>query len=144
RYLVDQNDRPFLMVGDSPQHLITNLSLEEAATFMANRRRHGMNTLWVNLLCIFTDPSCNREAKTFDGIAPFSVPGDIATPTAAYFQRAGEMLDLAARHGMLILLDPIETISWLDILRKNGEAKAFAYGQYLGNLFKDFSNVIWL
>src|SRR5882757_138964 len=78
RYLVDQNNIPFLMVGDSPQHLITNLSQKEAAAFMANRRSYGINTLWINLLCIFTEASCNREAKTFDGIVPFLVPGDIA------------------------------------------------------------------
>src|SRR5262245_20593306 len=36
RYLVDQNNVPFLMVGDSPQALIGNLSPMEAAFFMAN------------------------------------------------------------------------------------------------------------
>jgi hypothetical protein len=144
RYLVDQNNTPFLMVGDSPQHLIANLSQSEAATFMANRRGYGINTLWINLLCIFTDELCNKEAKTFDGIIPFSIPGDLATPNPAYFQRVDDMLAIAARHGMVVLLDPIETISWLDILRKNGQAKAFAYGQYLGNRYKDVPNIIWM
>jgi Protein of unknown function (DUF4038)/Putative collagen-binding domain of a collagenase len=144
RYLVDQNDTPFLMVGDSPQHLITNLSQKEAAAFMANRRGYGINTLWINLLCIFTFASCNREAKTFDGIVPFFVPGDITTANPVYFQRVDDMLRIAANHGMVVLLDPIETISWLDILRKNGESKAFEYGQYLGNRYKDFPNIIWM
>ena len=138
RYLVDQNNTPFLMVGDSPQYLTTNLSQKEAAAFMANRRSYGINTLWINLLCI-----C-KEAKTFDGIVPFLVPGDIATPNPAYFQRVDDMLRIAADHGMVVLLDPIETISWLDILRKNGKSKAFEYGQYLGNRYKDFPNIIWM
>ena len=138
RYLVDQNNTPFLMVGDSPQQLITNLSQKEAAAFMANRRSYGINTLWINLLCI-----C-KEAKTFDGIVPFLVPGDIATPNPAYLQRVDDMLRIAADHGMVVLLDPIETISWLDILRKNGKSKAFEYGQYLGNRYKDFPNIIWM
>ena len=138
RYLVDQNNTPFLMVGDSPQQLITNLSQKEAAAFMANRRSYGINTLWINLLCI-----C-KEAKTFDGIVPFLVPGDIATPNPAYFQRVDDMLRIAADHGMVVLLDPIETISWLDILRKNGKSKSFEYGQYLGNRYKDFPNIIWM
>src|SRR5262249_7320381 len=30
RYLVDQNGAPFLIVGDSPQNIITNLSQHEA------------------------------------------------------------------------------------------------------------------
>src|ERR1700704_2085473 len=42
RYLVDQNNTPFLMVRDSPQHLITNLSRQEAAAFMGNRRGYGI------------------------------------------------------------------------------------------------------
>jgi hypothetical protein len=144
RYLVDQNNTPFLMVGDSPQHLITNLSQKEAAAFMENRRGYGINTLWINLLCIFTDGSCNREAKTFDGIVPFLVPGDIATPNPAYFQHVDAVLRIAADHGIVVLLDPIETISWLDILRKNGKSKVFEYGQYLGNRYKDFPNIIWM
>jgi Protein of unknown function (DUF4038)/Putative collagen-binding domain of a collagenase len=144
RYLVDQNNTPFLMVGDSPQQLVTNLSQKEAAALMANRRGYGINTLWIHLLCIFTFGSCNREAKTFDGIVPFLVPGDIATPNPAYFQRVDDVLRIAADHGMVVLLDPIETISWLDILRKNGESKAFGYGQYLGNRYKDFPNIIWM
>jgi hypothetical protein len=144
RYLVDQNESPFLMVGDSPQQLITNLSQNEAAAFMANRRSYGINTLWINLLCIFTEVSCNKEAKTFDGIAPFLVRGDLATPNPSYFQRVDDMLRIAGDHGMVVLLDPIETISWLEILRQNGRSKAFGYGQYLGNRYKDFPNLIWM
>jgi hypothetical protein len=144
RYLVDQNNTPFLMVGDSPHNLMTNLSLQEAPAFMANRRSYGINTLWIDLLCPFTYASCNIEAKTFDGIVPFLVPGDIATPSPAYFQRVEDMIRIAADHGMVVLLDPIETTSWLDILRKNGKSKAFEYGQYLGNRYKDFPNIIWL
>src|ERR1700680_1052861 len=31
RYLVDQNSKPFLMVGDAPQTIVANLSLAEAS-----------------------------------------------------------------------------------------------------------------
>jgi hypothetical protein len=144
RYLVDQLNNPFLLIGDSPQHLITSLSLEQAAAYMANRQRYGINALWVDLLCIFTEASCNKEAKTFDGIEPFLHPEDISTPNPAYFQRADDILRVAADHGMVVLLDPIETVSWLRVLRKNGVSKAFEYGKYLGNYFKDVPNIIWL
>jgi hypothetical protein len=144
RYLVDQLNNPFLLIGDSPQHLITNLSLEQAAAFMANRQSYGINALWVDLLCIFTEASCNQQAQTLDGIEPFLVPEDISTSNPAYFQRADDMLRIAADHGMVVLLDPIETVSWLKVLRKNGVSKAFEYGKYLGNRFKDLPNIIWL
>jgi hypothetical protein len=45
---------------------------------------------------------------------------------------------------MVVLLDPIETIGWLRILRANGNDKAFAFGRYLGNRYKDFPNIIWM
>ena len=63
RFLVYQINTPFLMVGDFPQQLITNLSQKEAAAFMENRQKYGINALWINLLCISTDPSCNRETQ---------------------------------------------------------------------------------
>jgi uncharacterized protein DUF4038/collagenase-like protein with putative collagen-binding domain len=143
RYLVDQENAPFLMVGDAPQTLITNLSLADAGKYMANRQRYGINTLWINLICNFSD-GCTKDATTFDGIQPFTVIGDISTPNTAYFRRAAEMITLAASHGMVVLLDPIETSSWLPVLRANGLEKAFAYGRYLGDFYKDLPNIIWL
>lgn len=144
RFLVDQRGVPFLMVGDSPQNLVANVSPAAAATYMANRRRYGINALWVNLLCGFYNGTCNKDAATFDGIAPFTAPRDLSAPNSAYFERADEMIKKAAAIGMVVLLDPIETSSWLPILRANGAAKAFLYGQYLGNRYKNFPNIVWL
>ena len=143
RYLVDQNDVPFLMVGDSPQALIGNLSPMEAAFFMENRRRYGINTLWINLLCNAAT-ACNADGTTFDGIAPFTTANDLSTPNPAYFERANGIINLAAENGLVVILDPIETIGWLRLLRTNGIDKAFAFGQYLGNRYKNFPNIIWM
>ena len=70
RYLVDQNNEPFMIVGDSPQSLIGRMSKSDAAFYMANRQRYGINTLWVNLLCN-NATACNADGTTFDGIPPF-------------------------------------------------------------------------
>src|SRR5262249_25106215 len=51
RYLVDQNNTPFLMTGDSPQALMVNLSEAEADAFFADRQAGGFNLVWINLLC---------------------------------------------------------------------------------------------
>jgi Protein of unknown function (DUF4038) len=131
------------MVGDAPQTLIANLSPADAKKYMANRQSYGINTLWINLICNYSDV-CNKDAATFDGIAPFTVVSDLSTPNPAYFQRADDMIRLAAAHGMVVLLDPIETTSWLGVLRANGTTKAFAYGQWLGIRYKNFSNIIWM
>jgi hypothetical protein len=154
RYLVDQDGTPFLMTGDSPQALIGNLSKAQAREFMSNRRQYGVNTLWINLLCA-SYTACNDDGTTYDNIAPFSgrldtssPPGpsnyDLSTPNDDYFQRVEDMLAIAANHGIVVLLDPIETGSWLTTLQVNGLAKARAYGRYLGNRFKDVPNIIWM
>jgi hypothetical protein len=129
------------MVGDSPQALIGNLSPAEAAAFIANRLTYGINALWINLLCN-ASTGCRSDSATFDGIAPLTVPGDLSTPNPAYFQRADDMIRPAATRGMVVILDPIETIGWLNTLKANGAARAFAYGQYLGNRYRDFPNII--
>jgi hypothetical protein len=101
--LVDQDNMPFLIIGDSPQALIGNLSQAEAATFILNRQAYGINALWINLLC--NDSTfCKSEGTTFDGIA---VPGDLSTPNPVYFQGADGMIRLAATCGMTVILDPI-------------------------------------
>jgi hypothetical protein len=143
RYLVDQNNTPFLMVGDAPQTIVSRLSIDQANTFIENRQHYGINTLWINLLSN-DDDACNGKAATFDGITPFMTTGDLSTANRAYFRRADQMMDIATANGMVVLLDPIETGCWLDTLRANGAAKAFAYGQFLGERYAKYKNIIWL
>jgi Protein of unknown function (DUF4038)/Putative collagen-binding domain of a collagenase len=143
RYLVDQRNVPFLMAGDSPQAMIGNLSVKDAAMYIANRKAAGFNSLWINLLCAkYT--GCREDGTTFDGIKPFRTPGDLSTPNPAYFARADAIIRLAAQAGIVVVLDPIETGGWLNVLRKNGRAKDRAYGRFLGRRYKSFKNIVWM
>ena len=143
RYLVDQDGRPFLIVGDSPQALIVDLSEAQADHFFADREAAGYNSMWINLLCDQYTGG-RPDGTTYDGIAPFSQPGDLGTPNPAYFARVDVMIRLAAKHHLAVFLDPIETGGWLKILRSNGVAKAYAYGRYLGLRYRGYSNIVWL
>ena len=143
RYLVDQSGKPFLITGDSPQALIGDLTDSDAALFFSTRRAQGFNTVWINLLCNgYT--GCRQDGETWDGIPPFTTPGDLSTPNAAYFSRVDRMIQLAAQHGFVVLLDPAETGGWLDTLIANGVDKDRAYGQYLGRRYGGFSNIVWM
>src|SRR5437773_5481103 len=51
RYMLDASNAPFLIIGDAPHSVITNLSNSDAATYLANRGNTGFNTLWIELLC---------------------------------------------------------------------------------------------
>lgn len=44
RYLVDQNERPFLIHGDTAWSIITAISEGEADQYLANRAEKGFNS----------------------------------------------------------------------------------------------------
>ena len=143
RYLVDQHGVPFLVVGDSPQSMVVNLSEKQAGQFIADRQAAGFNSLWINVLCQ-TYTGGRPDGATYDGIRPFLAPGDLSRPNPAYFSRVTEVIRLAAKSNMAVFLDPIETGGWLKTLLANGVAKDYAYGRYLGRLYRRFPNIVWL
>ena len=52
RYLVDRNNQPFLIVGDTPQGLMGRLSEADADFYFADRQAHGFNTVgWIDVTC---------------------------------------------------------------------------------------------
>jgi len=154
RYLVDQNDVPFLIVGDTPQGLMGRLSEAQAESYFADRQAHGFNTLgWIDVACAGHDFPDLKDGSTVDGIRPFTgfVSGgtdythyDLTKPNDAYFARLDRTVAAAGKHDLLVFIDPIETIGWLATLRNNSLASAYSYGQYLGRRYKSFPNVAWL
>ena len=154
RYLIDQNKRPFLIVADSPQGLMSRLTEQEAEYYFADREAHGFNALgWINVVCAGPDYPTNTYAATADGIRPFTdfLPGgsdytfyDISRANEAYFARLDHVLQLAMAHHLAVFLDPMETIGWLPTLRRNGLHAAYEYGRFLGRRYRRFDNVLWI
>lgn len=50
RYLVDQDNHPFLMSGDSADALLAQLLPVEADMYFANREANGFNVIWFQVL----------------------------------------------------------------------------------------------
>ncbi len=143
RYLVDRNGAPFLIAGESPQALMVNLSEEDAELFFANRQSHGFNAVWINLLCR-PGTGGRADGSTYDGLLPFEKPDDFSTPNEAYFARCDHMIRLAEKHGLLVILDPCETIDHLKPMLRNGPKACREFGRYLGKRYKGFDNLLWL
>ncbi|SPE60886.1 conserved exported hypothetical protein [Verrucomicrobia bacterium] len=149
RILVDQNSAPFLVAGDSPHALFVNLTTADAAAYLTDRAARGINSLWVNLICV--RPVEGRpDGSLLDGTKPFtgSIPGtssyNLTTPNEPYFAHVAEIIRIAATNRIVVMLDPLETAGLLQTALDNGSARCRAYGQYLGNRYKDFPNLIWL
>jgi hypothetical protein len=143
RHFVDQKGTPFLIAGESPQALMVNLNEKDAELFFANRQSHGFNTVWINLLCR-PGTGGREDGSTYDGLLPFKKADDFATPNEDYFARCDRMIRLAEKHGLLVFLDPCETIDHLKPMLKNGPEKCREFGRYLGSRYKDFDNLLWM
>ena len=99
----------------------------DAASYFDDRQAHGFNAMWIDVLVAgpyYTDS--RDDGGTYDGILPFTgyLSGgkdpahyDLTKPNEAYFARVDQMLTLAANHGMVVFLDPIETGQWVPTLR---------------------------
>lgn len=142
RYLVDQNNVPFLIMGDSPQGFMA-LSPADQQTYLSSRSQAGVNAIWVSLLCTTYGSIC-PSFNGYGNVVPFTTQGDLSTPNATYFAQVDAMLSLAAQFNIVVFLDPIETGGWLGTLRSNGATKDYNYGVYLGNRYKNFPNIVWL
>jgi len=154
RYIVDAKGVPFLIVGDTQQGLMGNVSESEAELYFADREAHGFNTLnWVNAECAGSQQGWDAFSRTPDGIRPFTefFPGgadyesyDLSKPNEEYFVRLDHLIQLATKHHLFVFINPMDTIPWLATLLKNGPKAAYVYGQYLGNRYKGYQNIAWL
>ena len=149
RRLVSASGTPVPVLGDAAQGLMVNLSTAQANAYFAARAEQGFNAAWVNVL-VTTYTGGREDAKTYDGIAPFTqtLSGDgeydIRFPNETYFAHVDEIVAAAAEHGIHLFFDPIETGGFLDTLSANGLTAAREYGRFLGRRYKDANNIVWM
>jgi hypothetical protein len=147
RYLVDQKDRPFLVIGDSPWSLIVEPSPAQVDLYLDDRAAKGFNLLLVNLL---EHKFSSQPPKLRDGMAPFAFKGDFATPNEHYFRYAEEIARKAARRGIALLLCPAYLgygggdEGFFQEISRGGPDKVRAYGRYVGKRFCNHPNLMWV
>ncbi len=147
RYLVDQNDTPYLMQGDAAWSLIVAAKDSEVEEYLRNRQQKGFNAVMVELIeHRFSD----HPPLNLDGEAPFAIPGDFTTPSERYFAHADWVIKKAGGYGIQVLLFPIylgykgTDEGWIEELKKVSPEQCLEYGEYLGKRYKDFDNIIWV
>ncbi|MEO7386501.1 MAG: DUF4038 domain-containing protein, partial [Gammaproteobacteria bacterium] len=147
RQLIDASGKPFLLHGDTPWLLITEVTLENAGIYLEDRRQKGFNAVMVELIEHYYS---SNPPKNIYGDAPFLVSGDFSTPNDAYFDHAEAVVALARDKGMLVLLTPAYlgfgggNLGWYDEVEANSTAKLRGYGQYIANRFRQYDNVLWV
>jgi hypothetical protein len=146
RYLVDQNGKPFFLAGDAAWSLIGQASDEDADIYLANRHQLGFNMILTNLL---EHKFSDNAPANFYGQNPFT--GRLfTTPNPAYFAHVDHIIQSAAQQGIVVLLAPAYlgygcgSEGWCAEIKAASTDDLKAWGQYLGNRYKNYDNIVWL
>jgi len=147
RYLVDQNEKPFLVLGDTPWSLIAQLDEADIARYLDDRARRGFNAVIVNLI---EHKFATRALAKRDGVAPFLKPGDFTQPNPAYFDYAHRAVAAANQRGTTVWLCPAY-LGWgggdegfFKEIKAMGPAVLRGYGRFVGERFKNLPNLVWM
>jgi hypothetical protein len=148
-YLVDQNNKPFRIQGDSAQSLIANATYSEAEQYLSDRQAKGFNTININLI---EHRFAVHAPADRNGDQPFFRPADFSAPNDAYFAYADSIIDLAASKGLLVSFAAMymgyggRQEGWWKVLNNpvNTQSVCFEFGRYVGNHYKDRKNIFWV
>lgn len=149
KFLVNSSsNRPVFITGDSAWSLQGQLSDEEIELYLADRASKGFNLIVMELVENYYS---NNPPHDFYGNMPFT-GGDFTDENPAYWLRVDRTISRAAAHGITILADP--AFAGFDCNgSKGGYCQSYQnssieliqnYGEFLGNRYKDASNIIWL
>ncbi|HZT33791.1 MAG TPA: DUF4038 domain-containing protein [Bryobacteraceae bacterium] len=145
RYLVDQQNTPFFMVGEDAWSLITQLSNGQVERYLSDRASRGFNTIWVGAAdnIYQANPPYN-----YYGNAPFDGP-DFTNEDSAYWSHVDYVLQRAAAYGITVMLDPgfvgIDASGgYYNSYQNSSDAVMTAYGTWLGTRYRNQPNLIWV
>src|SRR5262245_14346704 len=166
RFLQDQAGQPFHVNGDTAWSMFTELDLAGVRQFLDDRRARGINTLRVQVSSPlkFAAAQTAPAAVGAGGALPFraNTTGGIWTgvfanhdpafssPNDTYWNWVDTVMNEAAARGILLIADYAYMGFnngaegwWQEINNSaNTQAVCFAFGQYLGNRWKNHPNLI--
>jgi hypothetical protein len=143
-HLITQDGKPFFWLGDTGWELFHKLDKEDATAYFAKRSRQGFNVIQVVALAELD----GLHKPNAYGNLPF-IDDDLTRPNEKYFQYIDSLIDIAASYHLYIALLP----TWGDKVYKDSWGRgpeifnpenAYAYGKWIGNRYKDKTNIIWI
>jgi hypothetical protein len=143
RFLVFEDGTPFFYLGDTGWELFHRLTKDEAEKYLENRREKGFTVIQTVVLAELD----GLNTPNMEGNKPL-IDNDPLKPNEAYFAHVDWVIKKAEEKGIFIGLLP----TWGDKVDPkwgNGpkiftSENAFKYGQWIGNRYKDFKNIIWI
>jgi hypothetical protein len=163
RYLVDPNDHPFYLVGDTAWCLLPGLTVSEANTYFQTRASEGFNAVLMDAdVQLGASPvgAPQRGPADANGNKPFNgtlsggafdvstVPaqGDTTSTAGKYWANVDAIITAASQNGIEIIFDVYDNYNpWFGGgTSPNSTAKLKTYGQFLGQRYVGFDNILWM
>ena len=143
RFLVFEDGTPFFYLGDTGWELFHRLNKEETERYLENRRAKGFTVIQAVALAELD----GLNTPNAEGHKPL-IDNDPLKPNEAYWKHVDWVITKAAEKGIFIGLLP----TWGDKVDKRWGVgpviftsdNAYKYGQWIGNRYKDYPNIIWI
>lgn len=166
RYLVDQRNKPFPILGRTAWFIISQPE-KSYRQFVENTLAHGHNA--IEFAAITHWPMGNHAPFNGEGEIPFlkrlngsdwdgklkynsllqEVP-DLTTPNEKYWRFVDQFIEYCETKGLLVFMFPAyvgyngEEQGWMKELVANGTEKSRAYGAWIANRYKERKNIVWM
>ena len=166
RYLVDQRNKPFPILGRTAWFVISQPE-KGYQQFIENTLAHGHNA--IEFAVITHWPMGNHAPFNGEGEIPFlkRLDGsdwdgtlkydslkrdepDLTTPNEKYWRFVDKFLAYCEAKGVLVFMFPAYVgwnggdQGWMKELVANGREKSKAYGAWIANRYKQRKNIVWM
>ena len=143
RFLIHEDGTPFFYLGDTGWELFHRLNKAETEKYLENRRAKGFTVIQAVALAELD----GLNTPNAEGNKPL-LDNDPLKPNEAYFAHVDWVIRKAQEKGICIGLLP----TWGDKVDKRwgvgpiifNKENAYKYGQWIGNRYKDYPNIIWI
>lgn len=162
QYLRVSSDRRWLEYGDGSMFsvngeaawsIMQELTGTEATVYLEDRAAKGVNLIIANLIehkyTANTPASANAYGETpFTGTLAGGEE-DFTTPNETYWSHVDWIINEADRLGIVVMALPAYVgynhgaEGWAVEMAANGTSRHTAYGEWLGQRYADFDNIIW-
>lgn len=167
RYLVDQKNKPFPILGRTAWYIVSQTEANYKM-FLDNTIAKGYNAIEFSLITHWPNgnhapfnaadeiPFLKRlNGAAWDGSLQYNnyktESPDLTTPNEKYWAFADKLIDYCEAKGIAVLMFPgyvgysseKEEQGWMKELVANGE-KTIQYGAWVANRYKGRKNIIWM
>ncbi len=152
RYLTTEDGKPFYWLGDTGWGLLQMPNRDELKKYLKTRADQGFTVIHCAAVHInpFVKPSLanafgDRAFKNDDINDPAITPGSDPNDPEAYdyWDHIDFVVDQAAQEGLQLLFLPVFGTVEGDAYNFISVDNAYDYGLFIGNRYKDKSNLIW-